>query len=65
KSFRSQGFHIWTPTLAGRVRSIKVYPEDVDNFGKFDTSLVWNRAPQRTDVLGHAVHTTPLFMPGH
>ncbi|KAK0213520.1 Alpha/Beta hydrolase protein [Armillaria fumosa] len=60
KSFLSQGFHIWTPTVAGKVVSIKVYPEDIDNFGKFDTSLVWTRFPQRTDVLTiHGLSDTP------
>ncbi|KAK0497774.1 hypothetical protein EDD18DRAFT_1308901 [Armillaria luteobubalina] len=60
KSFISQGFHIWTPTVAGKVVSIKVYPEDIDNFGKFDTSLVWAKFPQRTDVLTiHGLSDTP------
>ncbi|KAK0459971.1 Alpha/Beta hydrolase protein [Desarmillaria tabescens] len=51
ESFLSQGFHIWTPTVARKILSIKIHPEDVENFCKFDTSLVWDRFPQGTDVL--------------
>ncbi|KAG7444200.1 ectomycorrhiza-regulated esterase [Guyanagaster necrorhizus] len=51
ESFLSQEYHIWTPTVARKVLSIKIYPEDVENFCKFDTSLVWDRFPQGTDVL--------------
>ncbi|KAK0222133.1 Alpha/Beta hydrolase protein [Armillaria fumosa] len=51
ESFLSQGFHIWTPTVARKILSIRIHPEDVENFCKFDTSLVWDRFPQGTDVL--------------
>ncbi|KAK0449432.1 Alpha/Beta hydrolase protein [Armillaria borealis] len=51
ESFLSQGFHIWTPTVARKILSIKIHSEDVENFCKFDTSLVWDRFPQGTDVL--------------
>ncbi|KAK0185723.1 Alpha/Beta hydrolase protein [Armillaria mellea] len=51
ESFISQGFHIWTPTVARKILSIKIHPEDVEIFSKFDTSLVWDRFPQGTDVL--------------
>ncbi len=44
-----------------KVLSIKVYPEDIDNLGKFDTSLVWDRFSQRTDVLTiHSLSDMPF-----
>ncbi|KAK0201542.1 Alpha/Beta hydrolase protein [Desarmillaria ectypa] len=51
ESFLSRGFHIWTPTVARKTLSIKILPNDVENFCKFDTSLVWDKFPQGTDVL--------------
>ncbi|KAJ8081034.1 hypothetical protein PM082_017874 [Marasmius tenuissimus] len=51
KSFKEQGFHIWTPTVAGKVVQYKIIPEDLDRYMNWDTSLVWNNFPQDTDVL--------------
>ena len=28
-----------------------IYPEDIDDFGSWDTSLVWDHFPQHTNVL--------------
>lgn len=48
--FAEKGYTIWRPTIARKVVEIKIYPEDFEMFAAFNTSLVWSRFPQVTDV---------------
>jgi len=51
ESFASHGFYTWNVTVARKQLSLKITPEDVEDFVKWDTSFVWDQFPQGTDVL--------------
>ncbi|ESK95681.1 ectomycorrhiza-regulated esterase lipase thioesterase family protein [Moniliophthora roreri MCA 2997] len=49
--FAEKGFHIWTPTVARKVVKYTVYSADLERFANYDSSLVWTKFPENTDVL--------------
>jgi hypothetical protein len=51
KDFAKQGYSTLNKTVARRQFSATVTPEDVQKFSDWDTSFVWEKFPQETDVL--------------
>jgi hypothetical protein len=50
-AFDTQGYYEWKTTVAGNQVVGKTYPEDIEEFANWDTSIVWDRFPPATDVL--------------
>ncbi|KAF9522581.1 ectomycorrhiza-regulated esterase [Crepidotus variabilis] len=51
EDFTKQGYFTWNVTVARKQVSAKIRPEDLHKFVTWDTSFVWDRFPQETDVL--------------
>jgi len=51
QSMATNGHHIWSPTVARKKVSFKIFPEDLTNFVNWDTSFVWDTFPTSPDVL--------------
>ncbi|KAF9063281.1 Alpha/Beta hydrolase protein [Rhodocollybia butyracea] len=51
QSIAAEGYHVWSPTVARKRVSFKIYPEDLANFVNWDTSFVWDTFPASPDVL--------------
>ncbi|KAF8904053.1 ectomycorrhiza-regulated esterase [Gymnopilus junonius] len=49
--FAKQGFYMWNVTVARKQITAIITPEDVQTFCNWDTSFVWDKFPQATDVL--------------
>ncbi|KAG6879335.1 hypothetical protein C0992_003469 [Termitomyces sp. T32_za158] len=61
-SFKKQGYYDWKVTVAKKRVTVKIFPEDLENTTKWDTSIVWDQFPQNIDVLtlhGLADSTVP------
>lgn len=50
-SFEAQGFHEWKVNVARKLVVGRIYPQDMDEFASWDTSLVWDKFPNNTHVL--------------
>lgn len=51
KSFSEKGYHEWTVSVSGKSTTVRILPEDLDKFCRWDTSLVWKQFPQTIHVL--------------
>ncbi|KAJ3926428.1 MAG: Alpha/Beta hydrolase protein [Lentinula lateritia] len=51
RSMSAEGHHVWSPIVARKQVSFKIYPEDMTNFANWDTSFVWDSFPASPDVL--------------
>ncbi|KAJ3747719.1 Alpha/Beta hydrolase protein [Lentinula detonsa] len=51
QSMPTEGYHVWSPIVARKQVSFKIYPEDLATFANWDTSFVWDSFPASTDVL--------------
>jgi len=51
ESFAEGGRHSWTVPVAGKKITVDIYPEDIEQFTKWDTSIVWDHFPPTVDVL--------------
>jgi len=51
QSMAPNGYHVYSPTVARKKVSFKIYPEDLTNFVNWDTSIVWDTFPSSPDVL--------------
>jgi len=51
ESFKKQGYHIWNVVVARKQITAKIRPEDLQSFISWDSSVVWDKFPQATDVL--------------
>jgi len=63
-AIEKQGYYEWKVKVAGETKIGKIYPGDVERFVAWDTSLVWDRFPQRVHVLtihGLADITVPPY----
>ncbi|KAH9480227.1 hypothetical protein JR316_0006825 [Psilocybe cubensis] len=49
--FEKHGSYTWNVTVARKPVVATITPEDVQEFVSWDTSLVWDKFPQHTDVL--------------
>ncbi|PPQ88392.1 hypothetical protein CVT25_011271 [Psilocybe cyanescens] len=49
--FEKHGSYTWNITVARKPVVAKITPEDVQEFVSWDTSIVWDKFPQSTDVL--------------
>ncbi|TDL22230.1 alpha/beta-hydrolase [Rickenella mellea] len=49
--FDDKGYYEWKVTVARNPVVGRIYPEDVNAFGSWDTSLVWDDFPSQVDVL--------------
>ncbi|KAJ8523255.1 hypothetical protein ONZ45_g286 [Pleurotus djamor] len=49
-NFASKGCHEWQVTVARKAISARIVPADVEDFVKWDTSIVWDKFPKVTDV---------------
>ncbi|RDB18938.1 hypothetical protein Hypma_014332 [Hypsizygus marmoreus] len=50
-SFDEQGYYNWTVSVARKEVTVKIFPEDLEQFTKWDSSIVWDRFPPSVDVL--------------
>ncbi|KAI0313242.1 ectomycorrhiza-regulated esterase [Amylostereum chailletii] len=48
---RDQGYFEWRVTVARKPLVVRITAQDMDAFARWDTSIVWERFPARTDVL--------------
>ncbi|KAF8895105.1 Alpha/Beta hydrolase protein [Infundibulicybe gibba] len=63
-SFEKQGYHTWSVSVARKLATVKIYPEDLEMFTSWDTSLVWDKFPPAIDVLtlhGLSDQTVPPY----
>ncbi|KAH7872361.1 Alpha/Beta hydrolase protein [Lentinula edodes] len=51
RSMSAEGHHVWSPIVARKQVSFKIYPEDMTTFANWDTSFVWDSFPASPDVL--------------
>ncbi len=51
ESFKVQGHYTMTVTVARKLTSFKIFPEDLEQFESWDTSIVWDHFPSSVDVL--------------
>ncbi|KAJ3814458.1 Alpha/Beta hydrolase protein [Lentinula lateritia] len=51
RSMSAEGHHVWSPIVARKQVSFKIYPEDITTFANWDTSFVWDSFPASPDVL--------------
>jgi len=51
KSFETLGYHEFKTTIAREPKTIRVYPQDVENSDNWDTSIVWDRFPHHVHIL--------------
>ncbi|EGO23737.1 hypothetical protein SERLADRAFT_470020 [Serpula lacrymans var. lacrymans S7.9] len=62
--FDSKGYHEWKVTVARKPVIQRIYPEDLEEFSRWDSSIVWDWFPSSIDVLtihGLADKTVPPF----
>ncbi|KAG6812509.1 hypothetical protein H0H92_002508 [Tricholoma furcatifolium] len=62
--FEKQGYHNWTVPVARKPVTVQIYPEDLEKFTKWDSSIVWDLFPPGVDVLtvhGLADKTVPPY----
>jgi hypothetical protein len=50
-SMEKQGYYEYKGRVAGKEQVGKVFPEDVVQFAKWDSSYLWDQFPQHTHVL--------------
>ncbi|KIK69974.1 hypothetical protein GYMLUDRAFT_34375 [Collybiopsis luxurians FD-317 M1] len=51
QTMAAEGYQVWSPIVARKKVTFKIYPEDVANFTNWDTSFVWESFPALPDVL--------------
>ena len=51
KSFETFGYHDVQATIARELKTFRIYPQNVEDFPKWDTSFVWDKFPQHIHVL--------------
>jgi len=51
KSFETLGYHEVQTTIAREPRTFRIYPQQVEDFCNWDTSIVWDRFPNHIHVL--------------
>lgn len=51
ESFLKYGHHTWVGSVARKQATFKIYPADLEQFTKYDTSIVWDHFPPAVDVL--------------
>ncbi|PWN48432.1 alpha/beta-hydrolase [Violaceomyces palustris] len=51
KAFETEGFYRWKVKVAGQVKEVKIYPEQVEQFAQYRMDLVVQRFPTKTDTL--------------
>ncbi|KAF5382679.1 hypothetical protein D9615_003055 [Tricholomella constricta] len=64
ESFDEHGYHEWTVSVARKQVTVKIFPEDLEQFTKWDTTIVWDRFPSTVDALtihGLADKTVPPY----
>jgi len=50
-SFDEHGYHEWTVSVARKQVTVKIFPEDLEQFMKWDSSIVWDHFPPTVDAL--------------
>ncbi|GLB38189.1 putative ectomycorrhiza-regulated esterase [Lyophyllum shimeji] len=63
-SFDEHGYHEWTVSVARKQVTVKIFPEDLEQFTKWDSSVVWDHFPSTVDALtihGLADKTVPPY----
>jgi hypothetical protein len=64
-SFDEHGYHEWTVSVARKQVTVKIFPEDLEQFTKWDPSIVWDHFPSTVDALtvhGLADKTVPPYV---
>ncbi|KAG6841110.1 hypothetical protein C0991_001798 [Blastosporella zonata] len=51
KHFDDHGYYEWTVSVARKPTTVKIFPEDLEIFTKWDSSIVWDQFPANVDVL--------------
>ncbi|KAG6816995.1 hypothetical protein H0H87_000890 [Tephrocybe sp. NHM501043] len=51
KHFDDRGYYEWTVSVARKSTTVKIFPDDLEAFVKWDTSFVWTKFPPNVDVL--------------
>jgi len=51
KSFETLGYHDVQATIARELKTFRIYPQNVEDFPKWDTSFVWDKFPHHIHVL--------------
>ncbi|KAF9468668.1 Alpha/Beta hydrolase protein [Collybia nuda] len=51
ESFDKQGYYSWTVSVARKQVTVKIHPQDLEDFSNWDTSIVWDQFPSTVDVL--------------
>jgi len=47
----TKGYYEWKLTVARRPVVQRIYPHDLEEFSRWDTSMVWDSFPAHIDVL--------------
>ncbi|THH17003.1 hypothetical protein EW146_g3725 [Bondarzewia mesenterica] len=50
-SFDERGYYDWEVVVARKRVIGRIYPADLERFASWDTSIVWDKFPQNTDML--------------
>ncbi|KAF7296716.1 Peptidase-S9 domain-containing protein [Mycena chlorophos] len=62
--FEKDGYADWTATVARKPFTVRVYPHDIEEFTKWDTSYIWDEFPANIHVLtihGLSDETVPPY----
>ena len=51
ESFEAHGYHEIQATIAGELRTFRIYPHQTKAFRRWDAKIIWDRFPHHIDVL--------------
>ncbi|KAG6919610.1 hypothetical protein DXG01_003474 [Tephrocybe rancida] len=49
--FDKQGYYDWSVSVARKPVTVKIFPDDLETFTNWDSSIVWGEFPPSVDVL--------------
>lgn len=51
EEFASKGYYDWKVVVARKAVVQKIYPRSLEEFSRWDSSIVWDKFPMSIDVL--------------